>query len=131
MIVTENIIRNFKKLEKESFTIDEILDVINNYTTSHYKCDIESNSIIVSPKKHMVYINGSEKTLPKKVFDVLYYLIENKNKIVSRQQMLRDVWGNDVYVGHRTIDVHIRKIRKIGIDSIKTFKGIGFSWIQK
>lgn len=131
MIVAENIIRDFKELEKESFSIDEILDVINNYTSSHYRPNIESNGILVSPEKHMVYINGNKHSVPKKVFDLLYYLMQNKNKIISREQILRDVWGNDICVGHRTIDVHIIKIRKIGINCIKTLKRVGLSWIEK
>jgi two-component system alkaline phosphatase synthesis response regulator PhoP len=131
MIVAKNIIRDFKELKKESFSIDEILDVINNYTYTNHKCDIKSNGIIISPEMRLVYVNGKGRYLPKKVFNLLYYLIENKNKIVSREQILSDVWGNDVYVGHRTIDVHIRKIRRIGIDSIKTLKTVGFSWIEK
>lgn len=65
--------------------------------------------------------------LPKKEFDLLYLLASNTDKVFKREEILEKVWGNDVVVGERTIDVHIRRLReKIGIDSIQTLKGIGY-----
>jgi two-component system alkaline phosphatase synthesis response regulator PhoP len=130
MTLANNLIREFKESEKKSFSREEVVDIIKSLTSSHQKCDIESNGIIVSPEKYLVYINGNWKCLPKKVFELIYYFIENKNKSLLRQNMLRDIWGTDVYIGHRTIDVHIRKIRMLGIDCIKTLKN-AYKWEEK
>jgi two-component system alkaline phosphatase synthesis response regulator PhoP len=130
MTLAQNLIREFKEIKKESFRREEVIDIINSITSSHQKNDLESNGIIVSPERHLVYINGKWECLPKKVFEIIYYFIENKNKSLLRENMLRDIWGTDVYIGHRTIDVHIRKIRVLGIDCIKTLKN-AYRWEEK
>lgn len=74
--------------------------------------------------------NGQLFLLPKKEFDLLYLLASNTDKVFKREEILEKVWGNDVIVGERTIDVHIRRLReKLGIDSIQTLKGIGYKLI--
>jgi hypothetical protein len=68
--------------------------------------------------------------LPKKEFDLLYLLASNTQKVFKRDEILEKVWGNDVIVGERTIDVHIRRLReKLGIDTIQTLKGIGYKLV--
>ena len=68
--------------------------------------------------------------LPKKEFDLLFLLASNTQKVFKRDEILEKVWGNDVIVGERTIDVHIRRLReKLGIDSIQTLKGIGYKLV--
>lgn len=70
--------------------------------------------------------------LPKKEFELLHFLASNPNIIHSRHSLLNEVWGNDVEVLSRTIDVHIRKIReKIGPASIKTIKGVGYRFVNE
>ena len=70
---------------------------------------------------------GENLLLPKKEFDLLYLLASNSQKVFKREEILDKVWGNDVIVGERTIDVHIRRLReKLGDDSIQTLKGIGY-----
>jgi hypothetical protein len=65
--------------------------------------------------------------LPVKDFDLLYLLASNTEKVFTRDEILEKVWGNDVVVGERTIDVHVRRLReKLGINSIQTLKGIGY-----
>lgn len=120
MTLAQNLIREFKESNKQLFNKQEIIDIINGISSSHHKCDLESNGIILSPEKDLIYINGNWKRTPRKVFELLYYLIENKNKKCTRRNILRDVWGLDVCIGHRTIDVHIRKIRALGVPFIKT-----------
>lgn len=67
--------------------------------------------------------------LAKKEFELLYLLVSKPGKVFSRQEIFNKVWGTDVIVGNRTIDVHIRKLReKIGADYIKTIKGIGYKF---
>lgn len=71
--------------------------------------------------------DGSVIVLPKKEFEILFYLALKPNKVQSREKLLRKIWGKDVYVVERTVDVHIRKVReKIGDDYIKTLKGVGY-----
>ena len=78
----------------------------------------------------MVYKNEEPISLPKKEFELLYILAGSPGKVFSRDDVLARVWGNDVYVGERTVDVHIRKIReKIGEDFITTIKGVGYKFI--
>lgn len=68
--------------------------------------------------------------LPKKEFDLLYLLASNTDKVFKREEILEKVWGNDVIVGERTIDVHVRRLReKLGIQAIQTLKGIGYKLI--
>ncbi|MCK5470672.1 MAG: winged helix-turn-helix transcriptional regulator, partial [Cyclobacteriaceae bacterium] len=68
-------------------------------------------------------------TLPKKEFQLLYFLAQNPNKVFSRDDLLQNIWGTDVYVLARTVDVHIRKVReKIGEGFIRTIKGVGYKF---
>jgi hypothetical protein len=129
MTLAENIIREIEQSEKETFGREEVLQIIKYYTSSHCKPDLESNGIVLSPEKHLIYIEGNKKLVPKRVFDLLYYLIENKNKVSTREIILRDVWGTEVCVNHRTIDVHIRKIRALGVPFIKTLKQ-AYMWCE-
>jgi two-component system alkaline phosphatase synthesis response regulator PhoP len=85
--------------------------------------------IEIYPAQHTVKVAGREIFFPKKEFEVLLYLTEHSEKVVTRENLLRNVWGSDVMVVDRTIDVHIRKIReKLGkFESyIETLKGIGY-----
>lgn len=85
----------------------------------------------IDRNKYLVEINGVEKILPRKEFELLYYLANNPNKVLDRDTLLKNVWGLDVYVVDRTIDVHIRKIReKLGKYSnfIETVKGVGYKF---
>lgn len=74
-------------------------------------------------------IEATEYRLPRKEFELLYFLASHPGKVFSRQDVLDKVWGHDVYVVDRTVDVHIRKIReKLGNDIIETVKGIGYKF---
>ena len=80
---------------------------------------------------HAVTVLGKEINLPKKEFELLYFLAQNPNKVFSREDLLQNIWGSDVYVLARTVDVHIRKVReKIGEDYIVTVKGVGYKFAQ-
>ena len=85
--------------------------------------------LVIDREKYVVYIDGNETVFPKKEFEVLFYLANNPGRVFSREILLKDVWGNDVYVVDRTIDVHIRKIREKldqHSDLIETVKGVGY-----
>ncbi len=90
---------------------------------------VKIGSIEILPSQHIVRVAGKEIFFPKKEFEVLLYLATRQGEVVNRDALLVNVWGSDVHVGDRTIDVHIRKIReKLGkrSDMIETIKGVGY-----
>ncbi len=86
-------------------------------------------NLVIDKEKYFVSIQGREIPLPKKEFELLLLLAQKPNKVFTREEIFDLVWGNDVVVGERTIDVHIRKIReKTGLTSIRTIKGVGYKF---
>jgi two-component system alkaline phosphatase synthesis response regulator PhoP len=80
-------------------------------------------------QKHSIKINTKEKIFPKKEFEILLFLIKHPGRVFSREALLQNVWGTDVFIVERTVDVHIRKIReKLDdlADIIETIKGVGY-----
>ncbi|MEZ7528587.1 response regulator transcription factor [Cloacibacterium normanense] len=91
---------------------------------------IELGDLVIDKDNFKVTKNGENFLLPKKEFDLLYLLASNTQKVFKREEILDKVWGNDVIVGERTIDVHIRRLReKLGDNSIQTLKGIGYKLV--
>lgn len=91
---------------------------------------IELGELVIDKDNFKVTKNGEHFLLPKKEFDLLYLLATNTQKVFKREEILDKVWGNDVIVGERTIDVHIRRLReKLGDNSIQTLKGIGYKLV--
>lgn len=96
---------------------------------SSYNNILKYRDFAIDREKYLVIKNDEKMMLPKKEFELLLLLTSKPNKVFTREEILRAIWGDEIVVGDRTIDVHIRKIReKIGIDYIKTFKGIGYSF---
>lgn len=90
---------------------------------------IEVDGLKIDRTSYTVTVNGKQISLPKKEFELLYYLAQNPDKVLTRDELLRHIWGTDVYVVARTVDVHIRKVReKIGEDYITTVKGVGYKF---
>jgi len=90
---------------------------------------IKVGNINIDPVKFVVEIDGKEIILAKKEFELLYLLAAKPGRVFLRNEILSQVWGNDVIVGDRTIDVHIRKIRqKLNLDCITTVKGVGYKF---
>jgi len=90
---------------------------------------IEVDGLKIDRGSYTVTVHGKEISLPKKEFELLYFLAQNPNKVLSREELLHHIWGTDVYVVARTVDVHIRKVReKIGDDYIATVKGVGYKF---
>lgn len=90
---------------------------------------MEYGDIKIDLEKYMVYKGGSEIVLPKKEFKLLGLLVSKPGKVFTREFILEKIWGDEVVVGDRTIDVHIRKLReKLGEDNIKTVKGVGYKF---
>jgi two-component system alkaline phosphatase synthesis response regulator PhoP len=90
---------------------------------------IKINGLEIDPEKFIVIYEGKEFTLAKKEFELLYLLASKPGRVFLRNEILSQVWGAEVIVGDRTIDVHIRKIRqKLGLDCITTVKGVGYKF---
>lgn len=90
---------------------------------------IQVGNITIDPVRFVVVLNNKEITLAKKEFELLFLLASRPGKVFLRNEILSNVWGTDVIVGDRTIDVHIRKIRqKLGIDCVTTVKGVGYKF---
>ncbi len=97
--------------------------------TSDPKNNLELNDIVIDSEKFLIINKGVELILPKKEFELIRLLASKPNKVFTREEILSKVWGDDVVVGDRTIDVHIRKIReKVGIENIRTVKGVGYKF---
>jgi two-component system, OmpR family, alkaline phosphatase synthesis response regulator PhoP len=87
------------------------------------------NDFVIDSERFLVLKGGVEITLPKKEFELLRLLASKPNKVFTRDEIFSRVWGDNVIVGDRTIDVHVRKIReKIGLDNIRTVKGVGYKF---
>ncbi|MEZ4755356.1 MAG: response regulator transcription factor [Flavobacteriales bacterium] len=90
---------------------------------------LEANGVRVDLEKVLVQVGDQELQLPKKEFELLTLLIGKPGKVFKREEIYNQIWGNELFVGDRTIDVHIRKLReKIGEERIKTIKGIGYKF---
>jgi two-component system alkaline phosphatase synthesis response regulator PhoP len=90
---------------------------------------IEIDGLVIDPEKFVVQFEGKEIFLAKKEFELLQLLASRPGRVFLRNEILSQVWGNDVIVGDRTIDVHIRKVRqKLGVDCITTVKGVGYKF---
>ncbi len=90
---------------------------------------VTAGNIQIDPVKFMVTIDGNDVVLAKKEFELLYLLASRPSRVFLRNEILSQVWGSEVIVGDRTIDVHIRKIRqKLNVDCITTVKGVGYKF---
>ena len=91
--------------------------------------NIERGDLLINLEKYQVFRDGEVVDMPRKEFELLHLLASKPGKVFSRDSIMDRVWGSEVVVGGRTIDVHIRKIReKIGDDRIKTIKGVGYKF---
>lgn len=89
----------------------------------------KTKGIAIDKERYLVMKNGEELALPKKEFELLSLLMSQPGRVFTREIILSTVWGNDVIVGDRTIDVHIRKLReKLGDEHFKTVKGVGYKF---
>jgi len=91
---------------------------------------IEIGELRIDIERYMVYKGNDDIILPKKEFSLLLLLVSKPHKVFMREEIFSKVWGDDIIVGDRTIDVHIRKLReKIGEDLIQTVKGVGYKFV--
>lgn len=103
----------FRRDKKEKMSVDRI----------------EIGELTIDRTSYTVRVQDREVNLPKKEFELLYFLARHRNRVFSREDILEQIWGTDVYVVPRTVDVHVRKVReKIGDDYITTVKGVGYKF---
>ena len=92
---------------------------------------IKFGNLTIDSEAYKVLLNDEEIALPRKEFELLSLLVSKPGKVFKREEILDKVWGNEVVVGGRTIDVHIRKLReKIGDGCINTVKGVGYKFVD-
>ena len=88
---------------------------------------LEVHDLEIDKDRYIVLQSGNEFQLPRKEFELLFFLASRKGKVLDRQTLLNKVWGDNIYVVDRTVDVHVRKIReKLGDHYIETVKGVGY-----
>jgi two-component system alkaline phosphatase synthesis response regulator PhoP len=118
---------------KPKLFISRIQALLRRY--KHFKEDdaiIQLKGFTIDKDRYLVVKDDAEITLVRKEFELLQFLVSRPDKVVTREEIFSNVWGEDVVVGDRTIDVHIRRIReKLNIDSIKTIKGVGYKFEEE
>ncbi|ADR23345.1 DNA-binding response regulator [Marivirga tractuosa] len=111
-----------------------LMSRINAYFRRDVKKQKDNNKITIGGltidrTSYTVSVDGKQVSLPKKEFELLYFLAQNPNKVFNRDDLLQNIWGSDVYVLARTVDVHVRKVReKVGDGYISTVKGVGYKF---
>lgn len=117
---------------KPKVLISKIKALLRRFKNEHQTEDILIvGHIVINREAYKVVSNGKEISLPRKEFELLSLLASKPDKVFKRETILDKVWGQEVIVGGRTIDVHIRKLReKIGDNHFKTIKGVGYKFVQ-
>jgi len=116
---------------KPKLLISRLKALLRRYQDDETKASdlLQVDDFVIDSERFLVLKKGEEIVLPKKEFELLRLLASKPNKVFTREEIFSKVWGDNVIVGDRTIDVHIRKIReKIGLDNIRTVKGVGYKF---
>mgnify|MGYP003325826630 FL=1 len=111
--------------------MSKIKAILRRFKASDPKNEIvEAGDLVVNREEYKIIYNGETIILPRKEFELISLLASKPQKVFEREEILNRVWGNEVIVGGRTIDVHIRKLReKIGDKHFKTVKGVGYKYV--
>ena len=120
------LVSRVKALLKRTSTVGTTpITIIENTHT------VTVGNLVIDKERYLILKDGEEMILPRKEFELLSLLVSKPGKVFTREEIYYSVWGDNVVVGDRTIDVHIRKLReKIGNDQIKTLKGIGYKFVD-
>ncbi len=109
--------------------VKSLLRRLNKNKVTESKNVINLGDLIIDREEYKITLNKNEILLPRKEFELLYLLASKPGKVFKREVILEKIWGHEVVVGDRTIDVHIRKLReKLGDTRIKTIKGVGYKF---
>lgn len=117
---------------KPKVLVSKVKALLRRLKTEEFSVPIiKIGDIEINREEYKIAIKGKEVVLPRKEFELLYLLASKPGKVFKREDILDKVWGNEVIVGGRTIDVHIRKLReKLGDKSFKTVKGVGYKFVE-
>ena len=112
--------------------VSRIKAVLRRFDDSEQTANkLEVHDLQIDKDRYIVLQEGNEFQLPRKEFELLFFLASRKGKVLDRQTLLNKVWGDNIYVVDRTVDVHVRKIReKLGDHYIETVKGVGYRFKQ-
>lgn len=112
---------------KPKVLLSRLNALLRRKNASSNNAEIENVSFFIDKERYLIIIDGNEIFLPRKEFDIVTLLASKPQKVFSREEIYTKIWGEHIFVGDRTIDVHIRKIRqKLGDEIIKTIKGVGY-----
>lgn len=116
---------------KPKVLVSKIKAILRRFKSTDSKNEIiEAGDLVINREEYKIINNGETIILPRKEFELLSLLASKPQKVFEREEILNRVWGNEVIVGGRTIDVHIRKLReKIGDKHFKTVKGVGYKYV--
>ncbi|WP_163322401.1 response regulator transcription factor [Draconibacterium mangrovi] len=118
------LVSRVKALLKRTGEATQPVEVVDTNT-------VTIGNLLIDKERYLIRIGDNEMILPRKEFELLSLLVSKPGKVFTREEIYYSVWGENVVVGDRTIDVHIRKLReKIGNEHIKTLKGIGYKFVD-
>lgn len=118
------LVSRVKALLKRTGEATQPVEVVDTNT-------VTIGNLLIDKERYLIRIGDNEMILPRKEFELLSLLVSKPGKVFTREEIYFSVWGENVVVGDRTIDVHIRKLReKIGNEHIKTLKGIGYKFVE-
>lgn len=116
---------------KPKLLVSKVKALVRRLKTEEATGNLTIGNLVINREEYKIIKDGKELTLPRKEFELLSLLASKPGKVFKREDILDKVWGNEVVVGGRTIDVHIRKLReKIGDDCFKTVKGVGYKFVD-
>jgi len=116
---------------KPKVLLSKVKALLRRFKETEVKDSVKIGNLVINRDEYKIVLKGTEIILPRKEFELLSLLASKPGKVFKRDEILDKVWGNEVVVGGRTIDVHIRKLReKIGDDSFKTIKGVGYKFVD-
>ncbi|PWH83591.1 DNA-binding response regulator [Algibacter marinivivus] len=116
---------------KPKVLISKVKALLRRFKEEDVANTVKVGSLVINRDEYKIVSKGKELILPRKEFELLSLLASKPGKVFKRDEILDAVWGNEVIVGGRTIDVHIRKLReKLGDESFKTIKGVGYKFVD-
>ena len=115
---------------KPKVLVSKVKDLLRRFKEDHKKENVlDFGDLIIDKEEYKIIKQEKEIFLPRKEFELIYLLASKMNKVCKREEIMENIWGSEVVVGDRTIDVHVRKLReKIGNNYLKTVKGIGYKF---
>ncbi|MFV9549856.1 response regulator transcription factor [Algibacter sp. PT7-4] len=116
---------------KPKVLVSKVKALLRRFKEEDVVDTVKVGNLVINRDEYKIVSKGKEIILPRKEFELLSLLASKPGKVFKRDEILDNVWGNEVVVGGRTIDVHIRKLReKLGDKSFKTIKGVGYKFVD-